>query len=149
MSAVDTEYDDVWVELHGKRAKLIERRAELEAEMRDVANQISHLNEILRHLGPLAGLGGGENILSMGITDAVRWILNNTEGRLSPTDIRDQLIEKGYHMSALTAPMASIYKILSRLAGESDPEVIREKEDGNVFYRWKHDEEATEEDIPF
>lgn len=136
MPSIDTEYDDVWRALYRKREALLERHADLEAEIRDVTNQLSHLHDILGHLGPLAGLGTGDNIVSMGITDAVRWTLRNAEGRLSPTDVRDTLLEKGYDMTSLTAPMNSIYKILSRLADQSKPEITREKEDGNVFYRW-------------
>ena len=120
-----------------KRTALFGKRASLEAELSDVKTQITHLNEIMGHLGPLAGLPAGDNIAGMGITDAIRWILSNSEERMSPTNVRDNLIEKGFDLSSLTAPMASIYKILSRLAKESKPEVFREKDDdGKVYYRW-------------
>lgn len=134
---LDTEYDAVWREVYKKRTDLLGRRAALEAELSDVANQISHLNEVLNHLGPLAGLANDQNIASMGITDAVRWSLANTQDRMSPGDVRDKLLEHGFDLSSLTAPMASIYKILSRLSSEKKPEVVRETdEDRKVYYRW-------------
>src|ERR1700722_6686336 len=98
---VDTEYDGVWRELYRKSEALKERRDVLEAEIADIAKQLSQLNKVLSHLSPLAGLGGGENFISMGITDAVRYILKNAETRLSPTDVRDRLTEKGYDLSTL------------------------------------------------
>lgn len=147
MAYIETEYDDVWRQIYRKRENLLDRHAELEAEIRDVSNQLAHLNEILIHLNPLAGLGNGQSIIGMGITDAVRYTLRNAEGRMSPTDIRDQLLEKGYDLTALSAPMSSIYKILSRLADQKKPEITREKEDGNVFYRWIHEDAAAIEDL--
>lgn len=136
MAYIETEYDGVWSEIYRKREALLERHAELEAEIRDVSNQLAHLNEILIHLEPLAGLGNGKSIIGMGITDAVRWTLKNAEGRMSPMEIRDQLLQKGYDMTTLSSPMSSIYKILSRLADQKKPEITRENEGNNVFYRW-------------
>jgi hypothetical protein len=72
----------------------------------------------------------------------VRCVLNNSDKRLSAQDIREQLTLKGYDLSGLSAPMASIYTILRRL---SDDEVEREKEDGRVYYKWK----KQDDDIPF
>ena len=43
--------------------------------------------------------------------------------------------------------MASIYKILARLADDSN-EVERDKDEGRVYYRWKHPA-ITDDDIPF
>jgi hypothetical protein len=147
MAAVDTEYDELWSGLQEKRMKLLARRALLEADLSEVTTQIAHINEIMIHLGPLAGLPNEENISSMGITDAVRWILCNTLAKMSPTDVRDKLLEKGFDMSSLTAPMASIYKILSRLAADNKPEVLREKsDDGKVYYMWIR---PNDEDIQF
>jgi hypothetical protein len=149
MAVIETEYDHVWVDLHSKRTALFDRRASLEADLSEVKSQIEHLNEILKHLGPLARLPGGD-VASMGITDAIRWVLNEANGRkMSPADVRDTLVEKGFDLSPLTAPMASIYKILSRLASESEPEVFREKgDDGKVYYGWIRPE-ITDEEIPF
>jgi hypothetical protein len=142
-----TEYDSLWNEMYDKRLALFNKRASLEAELSDVKTQIAHLNEIMGHLGPLAGIPANKDIASLGITDAVRWVLSNSAGRISANEVRDKLAEKGYDFSSLSAPMASIYKILSRLASENNgQEISREKDpDGKVYYQWIH----TEQEIPF
>src|ERR1039457_3585198 len=144
---IDSSYEGTWKALFMKKLNLMGQRSTLEAELSEVKTQIAHLDEILSHLGPLAGVPEKDNIASLGITDAVRWILKNSEMRMSPTDVRDKLAEKGFDLSALTAPMGSIYKILSRLADATPPEITREREEGgrNVFYRWN----VSTSDIPF
>jgi len=68
---------------------------------------------------------------------------------MSAADVRRLLTEKGFDLSGHSAPMSSIYKVLSRLVGDSD-EVEREREeDGRVFFRWKRFSETTDDDIPF
>jgi hypothetical protein len=142
---IATDYDATWVTLYQKRTDLLEQRSSLEAELSNVNTQIEHLNEILKHLSPLVGLPAEANLASLGITNAIRWILEQSEDRMSPTEIRDKLIEKGFDLSALSAPMNSIYKILSRLADGDKPEVTRQEEDRKVFYSWIR----KESDAPF
>lgn len=145
--AFETEYDAIWGEMYKKRLDLFDERARLEAELSDVNKQIVHMNEIMSHLGTLAGVPPNEDIASMGITDAVRWTLNNSGELMSANDVRDKLTEKGYDLSSLTAPMASIYKILHRLSSEPKPEITRKKDqvDGKVYYQWI----KKEDDPPF
>ncbi|HTW61972.1 MAG TPA: hypothetical protein VMD55_09195 [Terracidiphilus sp.] len=147
----ETEYDTAWATLYQKRVVLLDRRSSLEAELSEVKTQIDHLNDILSHLAPLAGIAGGTNLAALGITNAIRWVLEHSESWMSPTEIKDKLEEKGFDFSSLSVPMASIYKTLSRLADADPPEIIREKEeDGKVFYSWKRPEpEITDDQIPF
>jgi hypothetical protein len=149
MAIFETEYDAVWIDMYTKRQTLHGKRDELEAELSDVKQQIAHLNEILSHLGTLAGIPTNQDITKMGITDAVRWVMSRDEvDRMSANDVRDALSSRGYDLSGLTAPMSSIYKILSRLSGDDEKaELIREKdEEGKVFYRWK--KKPTEVPVP-
>ena len=142
----ETEYDGVWSDLQRRRLDLYGKRADLEAQLRDVNTQINHLGGILSHLSVLAGVPDKGDIASMGITDAVRWIMEKAEVKVSAQDVRDRLSEKGYDLSTLSAPMASIYKILARLASEPKPEITREKDsEGKVYYQWI----KTETDVPF
>jgi hypothetical protein len=134
--AVENGYDAAWMDLFKKKMELLGQRSSLEAELSETNTQLAHLNAVLAHLAPLAGIAAGEDISGLGITDAIRWVLKETEERVSPAEVRDKLVEKGFDLSSLTAPMGSIYKILARLSDGSTPEVIREKEDSNVFYRW-------------
>jgi hypothetical protein len=143
------DFGKTWKEVFMERSALLNHRTNLETELIELRNKIAHLDEVLNHLAPLAGLmyANEEEISSLGITDAIRSILKRSGERLSPQDIRRLLSEKGYDLTGLSAPMASIYKILSRLVDDSQ-EVEREKEGGRVYYRWKHPP-ITDEDIPF
>ncbi|HWZ84070.1 MAG TPA: hypothetical protein VNW47_15685 [Terriglobales bacterium] len=143
-----SHFQQTWAAISQERSNLVNRRTELETELVEVRNKIKHLTEVLNHLGPLAELPyySDDEISNLGITDAVRLVFRYNDEKFSPQDVRKQLGEKGYDMSSLTAPMASIYKILSRL--EEAGEIEREKEEGRVYYKWKSPP-ITEDDIPF
>ena len=141
-----SDYRKTWFDICNERQHLISRRTELENDLVEIRNSISHLDEIIDHLAPLAGMAvDREDIAKLGLTDAIRAILRVKKERLAPQDVRQRLIEKGYDLSSLTAPMASVYKILNRLYAAD--EVAREKQDdGSVFYEWKG---ITDDEIPF
>jgi len=143
----------MFADTSAERQSEINRRTELENELVEVRNRINHLDEILAHLAPLADISfSDDNIAGLGLTDAVRKILRTSDKRLSPQEIRKQLQEKDYDLSTLTAPMASVYKILARLSEGDSPEVDREKEGAHVFYTWKTPpitDEDSEEEIEF
>lgn len=141
-----SDFAKTWSEIWAERQRLLSHRTDLETDLCEVRTKLSHLDEVLSHLGPLAGVSDTTNLPAMGITDAIRLVLQGSNGRLSAQDIRKQLVDKGYDLSSLSAPMASIYKILSRL--EVSNEIEREKEEGRVYYKWKVPP-ITDEDIPF
>jgi hypothetical protein len=131
---------------------LEEQRTTLENELVEVRHKISHLQEVLNHLAPLTGNiypSEEHDIPNLGLTDAVRAVLiqANTQ-RLSAADVRQKLKDCGYDLSGLSAPMQSIYKILSRITEGENSEFEREKEDFRSYYKWKGFE-ITDEDIPF
>jgi hypothetical protein len=150
MDAAD--FAKTWHDLMAEKMRLFDQRTGLETELFEVRKKISHLTEVIDNLAPLAGLGytSDGDLSQLGLTDAMRSVLKNSDERLSAQDLRRLLVEKGYDLSGLSAPMASIYKILSRLT-EDPGEVEREKEEGRVYYRWKQETSGplTDEDIPF
>jgi len=147
-------------ELTAERYKLTDERTSLETQLNEINNKISHLDEALRHLAPLAGMTDSQgSITGLGITDAIRTVLRNAsriEGgeRMTASDIRRTLNEKGFDFSGMSQPMASIYKILSRLVDDSQ-EVERERielEEGGIrtVFWWKITEpEISDEEVPF
>ena len=148
-------YEKTWDDLSSERRTLVEQRTTLENDLNEVRTKIAHLDEILSHLEPLAGIPWLESISGMGITDAIRAVLSRKESSMSAQDVRRSLEEGGFDMSALTQPMASIYKVLARLVDDSR-EAEREKDDnGRVTFRWKtaddlvQSTEITDDDIPF
>ena len=141
-----------WQKLADERMELQEKCAAMEADLSEIRLYVRHLDEILEHLAPLAGVGptASESLAGIGITDAIRSIFSNAkEERLSAGDIRRVLGERGFDLSGYTAVMATIYKVLSRL--EDSGEIERVKEDGKVFFRKKEAgrTEITDDDIPF
>lgn len=136
-----------YLEISGERSNLIGRRTDLETELSETRNKIAHLDEILDHLSPLIGIPArNDSLHSLGLTDAIRAVIHIDSERFTPTDVRERLQERGYDLSDLTAPMASIYKVLSRLADDPDERLTREKEEGRVYYRFAG---ISDEDIPF
>jgi hypothetical protein len=143
------EFDKTWSELFAERKSLVDMRTTLETELVEIRNKISHLDEVLNHLAPLAGIdwyNTDDNLSGLGLTGAIRFVLQHSAERLSAQDIRRLLIDKRYDLSSLSAPMASIYKVLTRLVDDAG-EVEREKEEGRVYYKWKS--QISDEDIPF
>jgi hypothetical protein len=141
------EYHDRWLELSRERERLTDQRATIETELSEINTQIDHLEEVLSHLAPLAGISSGRDLSGLGITVAIRTILKGSGERLSAQDVRRLLDERGFDLSRYSSPMASIYKILARLA-EDHEEITREKEDFKVFYHWVTPE-ISDDDIPF
>jgi hypothetical protein len=143
------DFRQTWSELMSERRRLFDQRTNLETELVELRYKITHLDEILSHLSPLAGFADEDDLSSMGLTDAIRTVLKTASpNRLAPGDVRETLQQRGYDLSGLTAPMASIYKILGRISEGNDSEVEREKQDGRVYYKWKSPP-ITDEDIPF
>jgi len=136
--------------LFAEQQRLEEQRTTLENELAEVRHKISHLQEVLNHLAPLTGTiypGSESDIPSFGLTDAVRAVLMNANTeRLSASEVRQKLKECGYDLSGLSAPMQSIYKILSRITEGEDSQFVREKEDYRSYFKWKG---ITDDDIPF
>ena len=149
------DYRATWDELYGECVGLEEQRDNLETELSEVKSQIAHLREVLSHLRPLAGVPLGDDISGLGITDAIRAILENSKERMSPHGVRNALVNKGFDLSGYSAPMSSIYKILARLADDQSSRVFRIRDESGVFYEWrKIDEfaesaEISDDDIPF
>lgn len=146
------DYRKTWTRIWDELNALQDRRTALENELAEIKTQVAHLDEVLDHLGPLAGITSGDTLTGLGFTDAIRRVVAASKDRMTASDVRRVLTEKGFDFSGLTAPMASIYKILSRL--HEGNEIEREREDGTVYWKKKADDlvqstEITDDDIPF
>jgi uncharacterized protein YhaN len=130
-----------------ERTDLCGRRAELEAELSETRNKITHLDQVLEHLASLSGITDTSGSVSrLGLTDAIRTVVQVNRERFSPQDVKQRLQDRGYDLSDLTAPMASIYKVLSRLAENPEEQLGREKEDGRIYYKYTG---VTDDENPF
>ena len=153
------EYKHMWSKLFEDSIELESRRTALENDLNEVKARIESVKQALAHIRPLAGIPTGDHLQGLGMTDAIRAILRTSESRMSATDVRKTLMNKGFDLSGYSSPMSSIYTVLGRLTDESNGsnEAIREQDDNrNVFYRWKPDPsdysqkaEISDDDIPF
>lgn len=144
------DYLDAWNQLARKRIELINKRTELETQLNDLNVELAHLEEVTSHLEPLAGIvTDPRSIVGLGITEAIRVVLRTSQTRMSATDVRRELGEKGFDFSGQTHPAASIYKILSRLHEAGEVKKIEDEDGYRVYYAWDRDEEIKDDDIPF
>jgi hypothetical protein len=129
------DLNEVLKVLQAKLATASEKRAELEIELRDKDIEIQNTNKAISSVLTLMGLAFDVGISEMGITDAIRQVTYTMTERFTATDVREQLEKKGFKLSGYDNPMASIYKILTRLAESGELDV--EKEGWNTFYKAK------------
>lgn len=120
--------------LNGRMKAAEDKRAELEIQTREVDTEISNLSKAIHRILTLMGLNSGEPISELGITDAVRRVVLSNP-RMNASQIRAELEKQRFDFSGYQNAMASIYKILERLAGKGEIEV--EKEGWNTFYKPK------------
>ncbi len=131
------DFNRILNELNAKHNALVDRRAALQVEIGELDNQIAVLKKTMLSMSPLMGMTLDPNDLTgMGITDAIRKVLMTSRERMAPSQVKDALLNKGFDLSGYGNPMASIYKVLTRL--KESNQVIAEQEGWNVFYRWKH-----------
>jgi hypothetical protein len=149
------DYRAVWDDLYEECSSLEGQRDNLETELSEVKGRIAHLQAVMNHLRPLAGVPLGDDISGLGITDAIRAILENAKERMTPQDVRRALANKGFDLSGYSAPMSSIYKILARLADDQSSPVFRIRDGSGVSYEWRtpmdisQQAEISDDDIPF
>lgn len=140
----DVDYNKLYFEMDTKLDELKEKRAELEAQLGDITNEIKCVDAMKRHLAPLAGIGIFEarNVAELGITEAVRAVLDPKQ-RMSAAEVKAKMEEEGFDFSAYSAPDASIRTILKRLVEAGKAEF--EKEGHYIFYKFVY----TKDDVPF
>jgi hypothetical protein len=136
-------YRELYEQLSSKISELRQSRVELEVQLGDVTTELDALEEAISRLGPLAGyMTDPENIAGLGITDAVRGVLD-PKLRMSAAEVKKKMEEKGFDFSGYSAPDASIRTILKRLVEAKKAEV--EREGWKTFYKYL----PTDEEIPF
>jgi hypothetical protein len=146
------DYKKMYDELWDKASELTETRAELEGRLGDISKEIDVLHETLARLAPLAGYTADpfdNSIKDLGITAGVREVLDSAI-RMSTTEVRTKMEERGFDFSKYSAPDSTIRTVLNRLVANG--RVIVEKEGWKTFYKLyveKPEPEITDADIPF
>jgi hypothetical protein len=122
---------------------LREKQTELELQLEEVSREADALDGIVKHLAPLTGRTIlAEDVTSLGITNAVRSVLEVTQRR-SAGEVKQKLEGAGFDLSKYTAPDQTIRKVLTRLV-ESGKAAV-EKEGWKTYYT----SVPTDDEIPF
>lgn len=130
-------YKEVLAQLKLRLNEIDAERSELEVRHADLDNEAVNVKATIAKLLPLCGETSSPNDLSgLGITDAVLKIVElNRPARLTAQQIKERLAQYGFELSGYSNPMASIYKILSRLEEAKKIEV--ERDGFSSFYKAK------------
>ena len=131
------DYGRMIKKLDSRVFELMEKRWELETQIKEIDLELKEIGGTLSHLKPLAGeTAEQDSVAGLGLTNAIRKVLGLSEDRLSASNIRDELQKRGFNFSGYEMPGASIFTILYRLKKKG--EITMEKQDGRRFFRWKH-----------
>lgn len=164
MSMTQEQFREMWDQLFEESLELAHRRTELENDLNEVRARMENVEQTLTSIQPLAGITVGDNLRGLGMTDAIRAVIQKSKQRMSATDVRNLLENGGFDLSGYSSPLSSIYTVLRRISDDGSGDVLREH-DGtrNVFYRWKtvppqspeptdeyaQSAEISDDDIPF
>ena len=122
-------------------AKIAAELEALEIQQEDVERRIARLKQALIGLVPLSeppdnSLLAAEfrgYLEATSLTDAARQVLQAAEAPLTPTEIKQQLLNMGKDLSGQKNVMASIHSLLKRLVESGEIETP----DNGLSYQWK------------
>jgi hypothetical protein len=113
---------------------------------REIDRRIEAVTKTIAILEPVYGQGRDRSRLvnlsvmrvgveNLGITEAVQWALTTSREGLSPTEVRDLLVEHGCAVRGEN-PMATVHTVLKRLANKPDGSVVVEATSGKTVYKY-------------
>ena len=118
---------------------LINRRANLDAELSTVNTRIAEVSQAVSALDLLVGDGASKQtelmmeLAGLNLTDAVLEILRQSETHLTPMEISTVLRRAKYRLQDYTNPQASIHTMLRRLVQSGQADTITK--DGKMAFR--------------
>jgi hypothetical protein len=152
------DFKAMWNQLWAESIELGVRRVDLENDLNEVKAKIENVEQTLNYLRPLAGIPAGKDLARLGLTDAIRCVLQESKQRMTANEVRKALQNGGFDVSGYSSPMSSVYTVLGRLADDSVTPVFRHKDENGpgVTFEWKEPKddlaqcaEISDEDIPF
>jgi hypothetical protein len=72
-----------------------------------------------------------------GMTERIRVILKHQGWVLTPTQIRDRLVESGFVLEGRSNPMAEIHTVLKRLVQKPNSRFVAEESEGDTVYSYR------------
>jgi hypothetical protein len=127
------------ISAQGELESLVKLKAQIERKIEAVKKSIEILAPLYaQERGPSQLLSLSVMVAGLeklGITEAVLWALTTSPEGLSPTQVRDLLVERGYPVRGEN-PMATIHTVLKRLASKPDGSVVVASHLGKTLYKY-------------
>jgi hypothetical protein len=103
-----------------ERLALADKRNKLNKQIEELDNVIASMRSLLKPLPqelPLVAEFAVAMVKNAGLTDAVRMVLQASDGYITITDIVEKLSSVSYPLGRLENPRAAIVVVLSRMVG--------------------------------
>ena len=115
--------------------ELANRKKEIEQQMSKLRNLIVANANMLPDSERAVFIKQAEDSISAGFTATIRELFRTNPKGLSPTILRDKLIESGFDLNSQSNPLASIHSVIRRLLENEEIERYGAADLG--IYRWK------------
>lgn len=93
----------------GELARLLEQRAALDVTIHELQNKI-------RHVARMVGVRVDDPIQQLGLTDAIRYVIQHAGTPLTPVQVRDELLKRYCSPEDYRNLLASVHTVIKRLA---------------------------------
>ncbi|OAI57613.1 hypothetical protein AYO50_01245 [Acidobacteria bacterium SCGC AG-212-P17] len=120
-------------EISERQKAIIGERASLDKEYQELQQELVSVDHMLEGLSFLQPGSTPPDFEDLGFGQKVEVIMKQTPIHLFPTQIRDELVDKGTKGSSPKNLLISIHNVLSRIEKSLDVKEI----DGRSAYKWK------------
>jgi hypothetical protein len=121
--------------------ELMQEKMLIDMRLGHLSQTIQALTSLLQSqpVEPVVFADGDELFGETGITGAIRFLLTNSKLPLSPTQIRTELMDKGFDLSSYSNAMAVIHNTLKRLDSQGELMTVKNPSGQIVGYttRWR------------
>lgn len=129
--------EDRLLSMRKERDRLLGQLRELDDQITLAQQDVETANAIwTRSPFSVGPVGDTKPIAELGMTDAVRYVLQTLMQRMSPTEVRDKMAEWGFDFSKYESDVvSSIHTTLKRLASKGEADEINEGH-RRKSYKW-------------
>lgn len=120
-------------EISERQKAIIGERASLDKEYQELQQELVSVDHMLEGLSFMQPGSTPPDFEDLGFGQKVEVILKQTPIHLFPTQIRDELVDKGTKGSSPKNLLISIHNVLSRIERSLDVKEV----DGRSAYKWK------------
>jgi len=114
-------------------ARLLHERASLDSRLSQLNSTIEVLSGLVSEAPKPGAVLSAEMIEGMGISDAIRSVLRDANVGLTPSQIKNKLIESGFELAKYANSGAVIYNTLKRLELQKEIVPVRDSS-GAIAY---------------